>query len=247
MKFMPWFATVLVLTAVPARAADTDLALVMAIDVSGSIDPGEYRLQHEGIARAFENPAVLSAIASGTHGAIDATVMEWSNRDKQVTIVPWTRLSDKASAEAFAAKVRAAHRTSDGLTAIGDAMLAAAAAFKILRDHPARRVIDISGDGIANIGPNPAEVRDTLVARGIVINGLAILQHEAWLSSYYDQYVVGGSGAFLLDVRGYDTFGQAMQEKLVNEIASSSRRQKRIGRAQGPAEPPSMTRVVQMQ
>jgi hypothetical protein len=247
MKLRNWIGALLVLSALPAHAADTDIALVVAIDVSGSIDPGEYRLQHEGIARAFENPAVLSAISGGPHGAIDATVMEWSDRDKQVTIVPWTRVTDRASAEAFAARVRAAHRTSDGLTAIGDAMLAAAASFKTLEDHPVRRVIDVSGDGIANIGPNPATVRDALVARGIVVNGLAILQHEAWLSTYYDQYVVGGPGAFLLDVQNYDSFAQAMQEKLINEIASAPRPQKRFGRAQGPAEPISGTRLVQIQ
>lgn len=247
MKLATGIAALLVLIAMPASAADTDLALVMAIDVSGSIDPAEYRLQHEGIARAFENPAVLSAIAGGANGAIDATVMEWSDRDKQDTIVPWSRISNRASAAAFAAQVRAAHRTSDGLTAIGDAMLAAAAAFETLHDHPARRVIDLSGDGIANIGPNPAVVRDALVARGIVINGLAILQHETWLSSYYDQYVVGGPGAFLLDVQSYDTFAQAMQEKLVNEIASGPGRRMRFGGAQGPAESSSATRLVQMQ
>ncbi|MGH6968993.1 MAG: DUF1194 domain-containing protein [Stellaceae bacterium] len=234
----------LVLASVPARAADTDLALVMAIDVSGSIDAGEYRLQHEGIARAFETPPVLAAIADGPHGAIDVTVIEWSDRDKQVAIVPWTRVSDKASGAAFAARVRAAHRTSDGLTSIGDALLAAAAAFKTLDDHAMRRVIDLSGDGIANIGPKPAEVRDALVMQGIAINGLAILQNEPWLSSYYDQNVVGGRGSFLLDVRNYNSFAQAMQEKLVNEVAA---RPMRIGRAQGPTEPPSARSLAQMQ
>jgi hypothetical protein len=248
MKRMTWLVVLLVVIAAPAWAADTDLALVMAIDVSGSIDPGEYRLQHEGIARAFENPAVLSAIAGGPHGAIDATVMEWSDRNKQVTIVPWSRIFNKASAEAFAAQLRTAHRTSDGLTAIGDALLAAAASFKTLRDYPTRRVIDLSGDGMANIGPNPAEVRDILVAQGITINGLAILQHEPWLSSYYDQYIVGGPNAFLLDVQNYGTFAQAMQEKLFNEIAARRPNpQKRFGRTRAPAEPRLSTDLAQMQ
>jgi len=247
MKFAVWFAVLLVLAASPACAAESDLALVMAIDVSGSIDPGEYRLQHEGIARAFETPAVLSAIAGGPHGAIDVTVIEWSDRDKQVTTVPWTRISDRASGAAFAAQVRAVHRTSGGLTAIGDALLAAAAAFQTLDDRPTRRVIDLSGDGMANIGPKPAEVRDVLVARGITINGLAILQNEPWLSSYYDQNVVGGPGSFLLDVQGYKSFAQAMQEKLIDEIAAIPVPQKRFGRARSPAETPSVTNLAQMQ
>ena len=247
MKCVVWFAVLLVLAASPVCAAESDLALVMVIDVSGSIDPGEYRLQHEGIARAFETPAVLSAIAGGPHGAIDVAVIEWSDRHKQTMIVPWTRVSDRGSSAAFAAHVRSAHRTSAGLTSIGDALLAAAAAFKMLDDHPARQVIDLSGDGIANIGPKPAEVRDTLVAQGITINGLAILQHEPWLSSYYDQNVVGGQGSFLLDVQGYKSFAQAMQEKLIDEIAAIPVSQKRFGRAPGPAEPSSATNLAQIQ
>lgn len=247
MKFVIWLAVALVLATSPARAAESDLALVMAIDVSGSIDPGEYRLQHEGIARAFETPAVLSAVAGGPHGAIDVTVIEWSDRHKQTTIVPWTRVFDRASGAAFAAQVRAAHRTSGGLTSVGDALLAAAAAFETLHDHPVRRVIDLSGDGMANIGPKPAEVRDALVARGITINGLAILQHEPWLSNYYDQNVVGGRGSFLLDVQGYKSFAEAMQEKLIDEIAAIPQSQKHFGRALGPAEPSSATNYAQMQ
>ncbi|HEV2162386.1 MAG TPA: DUF1194 domain-containing protein [Stellaceae bacterium] len=247
MKPVIWFAIALLLATSPAQAAESDLALVMAIDVSGSIDPGEYRLQHEGIARAFETSAVLSAIGGGPHGAIDVTVIEWSDRHKQTTIVPWTRVSDRASGAAFAAQVRAAHRTSGGLTSIGDALLAAAAAFETLHDHPMRRIIDLSGDGMANIGPKPAEVRDALVARGITINGLAILQHEPWLSSYYDQNVVGGRGSFLLDVEGYKSFAQAMQQKLIDEIAAIPQPQKHFGRALGPAETSSATNVAQMQ
>lgn len=247
MKVVVWFAVLLILAASPACAAESDLALVMAIDVSGSIDPGEYRLQHEGIARAFETPAVLSAIAGGPHGAIDVAVIEWSGRHKQAMIVPWTRVSDRVSGAAFAAQVRAAHRTSSGLTSIGDALLAAAAAFKTLDDYAARRVIDLSGDGIANIGPKPAEVRDALVAQGITINGLAILQHEPWLSSYYDQNVVGGRGSFLLDVQGYKSFAQAMQEKLIDEIAAIPVTRKRLGRALDPAEPSSATNLAQIQ
>lgn len=247
MKSAIWFTVALVLANSPAQAGESDLALVMAIDVSGSIDPGEYRLQHEGIARAFETPAVLSAIGGGPHGAIDVTVIEWSDRHKQTTIAPWTRVSDRASGAAFAAQVRAAQRTSGGLTSIGDALLAAAAAFETLHDHPARRIIDLSGDGIANIGPKPAEVRDALVGRGITINGLAILQREPWLSSYYDQNVVGGRGSFLLDVQGYNSFAEAMQEKLIDEIAAIPEPQKHFGRVLDPAEPSSATNYAQMQ
>jgi Protein of unknown function (DUF1194) len=211
----------LLLAPLAARAATVDLALVFAVDVSESVDAEEYELQHEGIARAFESPALLDAIKGGAHGAIDVLVLEWSDPDKQVVTVDWTRVSDKASAAAFTAKVRASKRSSSGLTAIGNALLAAQAEFRRLPDKTARRVVDVSGDGMANIGPPPQAVRDEMVAAGIVINGLAILKTEPWLSSYYDQYVVGGPGGFLLQVEDFPSFAQAMQQKLLAEVAAA--------------------------
>jgi hypothetical protein len=206
----------------PAGAAETDLALVLAVDVSASVDAGEYELQHEGIARAFENPGVVAALSGGAKGGIDVLVLEWSDRDKQAVTVGWTAVHDKDSAAAFAARLRAGKRSSHGLTAIGDALLASAAAFKTLADHPARRVIDLSGDGIANIGPPPSEVRDALVAKGITINGLAIQQTEPYVGSYYDMNVIGGAGAFLLTVENFASFAQAIQQKLLGEIAGAA-------------------------
>jgi Protein of unknown function (DUF1194) len=202
-----------------ARAEPVDVALVLAVDVSESIDAEEYQLQHEGIARAFENPAVVSAIRGGPHGAIEAMVLEWSDRDKQVVTVPWLRIGDANTAAAFAAEVRASKRSSAGLTAIGDALLASAAAFTHLPDKTDRRVIDVSGDGMANIGPPPNQVRDTLVAQGIAINGLAILKTEPWLDQYYDQYVVGGDHSFLLKVVDFQSFATAIEQKLLGEIS----------------------------
>ncbi len=203
----------------PAWAEKVDIALVLAVDVSESVDASEYRLQHEGIARAFENPQVIAAISGGRRGAIDATVIEWSDRDKQAVTVDWTRIDDAKSGGAFAASVRASRRSSAGLTAIGDALGAAGAAFGRLGDTPDRRVIDLSGDGMANIGPNPAQVRDRLVAQGITVNGLAILKTEPWLDQYYDRYVVGGPHAFLLKVDDFQSFATAIEQKLLGEIA----------------------------
>ncbi len=205
-----------------ARADAIDMALVLAVDVSESVDADEYVLQHEGIARAFENPQVIATIASGRRGAIDVLVLEWSDRDKQAVTVDWTKVHDRDSAAAFAAKLRASKRSSNGLTAIGDALLAATAAFERLPDQAARRVIDVSGDGMANIGPPPAAIRDALVARGITINGLAILATEPWLDTYYDNDVVGGEGAFLLQVQDFNSFATAIQQKLLAEIAARS-------------------------
>jgi hypothetical protein len=209
------------LAAAPARAQAVDLALVLAVDVSESVDAEEYELQHEGIARAFESAPLIAAISGGAHSAIDVLLLEWSDRDKQVVTVGWTRVSDKASAAAFAAKVRASRRSSNGLTAIGDALLAAQATFRTLSDRASRRVVDLSGDGIANIGPPPQLVRDEMVAAGITINGLAILKTEPWLDSYYDDNVVGGPGGFLVQVDDFPSFAAAMQQKLLSEVAAT--------------------------
>jgi hypothetical protein len=206
----------------PAMAAKVDMALVLAVDVSESVDAGEYELQHEGIARAFENPDVIAAIQNGATGAIDVLMLEWSDRDKQAIVVPWTRVSDKASGAAFSAEVRAGKRSSNGLTAVGDALLASAAAFRTVPDQPVRRVIDISGDGMANIGPKPDDIRDALNAQGITINGLAILASEPWLDTYYNSDVIGGDGAFLLQVKDFQSFATAIKQKLLAEISARS-------------------------
>jgi hypothetical protein len=203
-----------------AQAADVDLALVLAVDVSESIDADEYMLQHEGIARALEDNRTVDAIRAGAHGAIDVMVMEWSNPEDQHVTVDWTQISDAASAKAFAAKVRASTRSSSGLTAVGSALLAAGVQLERAPDKGDRRVIDLSGDGIANIGPPPRQVRDALVAAGITINGLAILKSEPWLDQYYANEVVGGDHAFTLKVEDFETFATAMQQKLLNEIAA---------------------------
>jgi uncharacterized protein DUF1194 len=213
-------ALALALAAAPLRAAPVDLALVLAVDVSESVDAEEYDLQHEGIARAFESAPLIEAIKGGKRGAIEVLVLEWSDRDKQVVTVDWTRVTDQASAGQFAAKVRASQRSSNGLTAIGDALLAAYANFARLEDEADRRVIDVSGDGMANIGPPPQAIRDRLVADGVTINGLAILKTEPWLDSYYDQYVVGGPGAFLMQIEDFPSFIAAMQQKLLNEVTA---------------------------
>jgi hypothetical protein len=210
------FAAVILTT--PARAAA--VALVLAIDVSESVSSERYLLQHEGIARAFEAPLLVEAIGAAP-GGIEALVLEWSDPDKIAITVGWTRINNRAGAAAFAASVRATQRTSNGLTAIGSALLAAAAAFEHLPEPAGHRVIDISGDGMANFGVPPATARDTLVSQGITINGLAILSEEPWLDEYYRSNVVGGPAAFVLVAKGFDSFADAMLRKLVQEVASA--------------------------
>src|SRR5439155_1083490 len=177
----------------PAQAAA--VALVLAIDVSESVSSERYVLQHDGIARAFETPLLIDAIAA-VPGGIEALVLEWSDPDKIAITVGWTRIANRGAAAAFSASVRATERTSHGLTAIGSAMLAAAAAFDHMPEPAGHKIIDISGDGMANFGVAPVTARDALVNQGITINGLAILSEEPWLDDYYRTNVVGGPAAF---------------------------------------------------
>ena len=218
-------AAALLLASVSLAHAETvDTALVLALDVSLSVDQHEYELQRDGIATAFESPALLAAVAGGKNHAIDVLVLEWSDPEIQVVTVDWTRVTDRASATAFAAKVRNTKRSSQGLTAIGNGMMAAAATFERLPDRAARRVIDVSGDGMANIGMPCTEARDALVAKGITINGLVMINDEPWVDGFYNDNVVGGPGAFLMQVADYREFAAAIREKLLSEIVALPRR-----------------------
>ena len=152
-------------------------------------------------------------------GGIEVLVLEWSDPDKIAVTVGWTRIANRGAAAAFSTAVRGTQRTSHGLTAIGSAMLTAAAAFDRMPEPAGRRVIDISGDGMANFGEPPATVRDELVKAGITINGLAILSEEPWLEDYYSRNVIGGPSAFVVVAKGFDSFAEAMLRKLVQEVA----------------------------
>lgn len=207
------------LGAVPAHAAA--LAIVMAVDVSASVTAASYILQRDGIARAFRDPQLIETVAA-MPGGIEALVLEWSDPDKVAVTVDWTPVSDAGSAARFAAAVGATTRSSRGLTAIGPALAAAAAQFDHLPQPAMRRVVDISGDGIANIGEPPQAVRDRLVKAGLTINALAILTEEPWLEDYDRRNVIGGPRAFVVPARNFHSFADAMLRKLVQEVASAT-------------------------
>src|SRR4029077_10547954 len=196
------------------------VALVLAVDVSESVSAGRYTLQHEGIARAFETPQLIDAIAAAP-GGIEVLVLEWSDPDKISITVGWTSIADRGAAAAFARSVRATQRSSHGLTAIGAALLAAGAAFDQMPEPARHRVIDVSGDGMANFGVSPVDARDALVKKGITINGLAILSEEPGVDDYYRSNVIGGPSAFVLVAKSFDTFAEAILRKLVQEVASA--------------------------
>jgi hypothetical protein len=216
-----WLLSTAALLAKSAPAAGAGLALVLAVDVSASVTADSYLLQRNGIERAFENPRLVSVI-SAVPGGIEALVLEWSDPERIAITVGWTRLADATGAADFAAAVRATTRSAEGLTAIGPALLAAAAAFDHMPEPAPRRVIDISGDGMANFGLPPIVARDRIVAAGISINGLAILTEEPWLEAYYRSNVIGGPGAFVLVARDFRSFADAMLRKLVQEVADAA-------------------------
>jgi len=222
------FAAVLLLLSLAAPAAAqrapasqyVDLALVLAVDASGSVDRVRFELQKQGYVAAFRHPRVLQAIQSGPSQSIAVIMMQWTGPALQVVTVPWTRVSDAASVEAFADKIAEAPRALfGGGTSISGAIDTSMA---LLFDNPyraARRVIDISGDGANNRGRPAALARDDAVRRGVGINGLPILSLEPDLDRYYEQNVIGGPGAFVIAAKSYENFADAILKKLIAEIA----------------------------
>jgi len=204
-----------------AQSNAVDLALVLAVDASGSVDQTRFELQKQGYAAAFRHPRVVGAIQSGPTQSIAVIMMQWTGPALQVTAVPWTRLSDAASASAFADAIAKSPRALfGGGTSISGAIDTAMA---LLFDNPyraARRVVDISGDGANNRGRSASLARDEAVRAGVGINGLPILTLEPDLDRYYEQNVIGGPGAFVIAAKSYETFADAILKKLIAEIAN---------------------------
>lgn len=197
-----------------------DLELVLAVDVSGSVDGEEYALQMGGIARAFRDPQVIEAISASARGMAVALVL-WSSSESQIVGVPWHRIGTEAEARGFASAVEATPRGSSGNTAIASAIDFAAELFEINGLEGGRRVIDVSGDGISNDGPDTAPARDRAVARGITINGLVIVENNLPAKAFYRERVIGGPGAFADSARGFADFPRAFLRKLLREIHGS--------------------------
>lgn len=208
-----------------ASAQPVDLELVLAVDASGSIDEDEMRLQRQGYARAFINDRIVNAVRSGYHGAIAVMYLEWAAVGCERILVDWTRLSDAASAQAFADAIKNAPPSipCPGGNAIGDAIAFSAANMASNEWQGERMVIDVSGDGPNTLGRPAPLARDAAVAQGIVINGLAIIR-ASWygrsLADHYRSNIIGGPGAFVMEAEKGETFADAVLNKLVREIAA---------------------------
>lgn len=193
-----------------------ELELVLAIDASGSVDAQEFDLQLRGIAAALQDPEVGAAIAA-TNG-VAVSVVQWAGPSHQVQAIDWALLTDGPSAAAHGATILAGGRQMFGETAIAQALQFAATLMDRNAYAGQRRTIDVSGDGATNYGRSPGYMRDRLVAAGITVNGLAILNENPDLESYYVEHVIGGPGAFVMVATDYVDFAEAFRRKLIQEI-----------------------------
>ena len=226
-------ATLLAAPCLPAAAEDVpvDLELVLAVDISGSVDELEAQLQREGYIAALRHPHVIEAIQGGMFRRIAATYVEWAGDHYQRTMLDWTLLEDGAGAHGFADALAETPLMTAHWTSISGAIDYGAALFDNNGFEGVRRVIDISGDGYNNRGRRVELARDEAVAAGITINGLPIVNDRPnpWggsppkdLDLYYEERVIGGPGAFILVAKDYTSFASAILSKLLLEIAGAT-------------------------
>jgi hypothetical protein len=219
----------------PCAHADeaVDLLLVLAADVSRSIDQPKFMLQRQGYAAALSDPRVLAAIQGGTRGRIALCLIEWSGSSAQKLVIDWTAIGDAGTAQQFGDKILKAPRSFADRTSISGGIDFALKQFDRAPYEGGRRVIDVSGDGTNNSGRDVVNARDDAVAAGITINGLVILSERAmpWnpehthppggLEKYYRDNVIGGPGAFAMTAENFNSFGQTIITKLIAEIAQA--------------------------
>lgn len=211
----------------PRAAADVDLELILAVDVSYSMDPDEQALQREGYILGLTSPEFLSALKQGAHGRIAITYFEWAGIADQKVLVPWRLVDGEASARAFTDEMAAAPYRRAYRTSISGALLYASPLFDANPFHGVRRTVDVSGDGVNNQGPPVTTIRDGLLARNVTINGLPIMLKRPMAASmdienldvYYEDCVIGGPGAFVVPIKEREHFKDATRTKLVLEIA----------------------------
>ena len=240
-------AGVAALSATAAAAEQVDLLLVLAADVSRSVDNAKFQLQREGYAAAVADPRVLDAIRSGRNGRVGLTYIEWSGVGSQRVLIDWTTIGDAESAKDFGDHLLEAPRSFADRTSISGAIEFAMGQLARAPYESARRTIDISGDGTNNAGRDVSLARDEALAHGVTINGLVILSETplaqpqrgpsqrnpdhanppGGLENYYRNNVIGGPGAFVLVAKNFNSFGQAIIKKLVAEVAENGARPSR--------------------
>ncbi len=224
-----------------AQGEEVDVELLLAVDISQSMDTDEQEVQRAGYIAALTSHEVLDAIQQGLLGKIAVTYMEWGGTEEQFTIADWSIIHDKASAERFAAQIAEAPLHQVQRTSISSALDKSVQLMSTNSYEGLRKVIDISGDGPNNQGDSVTATRDRVLQTGITINGLPLMmkdQNSAWqtmlhLDHYYEDCVIGGPGAFAIPVRSKGGFAEAIRMKLVLEIAGLTVDQPRVMRAAG--------------
>lgn len=202
----------------PAPAVACALELILAVDVSGSIDSGEFDLQANGLADAFENPSLIAAIGE-IEGGVLVTLTHWSGSTRHRQMTDWHRLTDAGSMAAFAAEARAAERAWRNFsTAIGEALVHAAEVSATAPETCKRRVIDVSGDGVSNEGTAPSTVSGALAAQGYTVNGLVIRGADPDPVAHFRAEVIAGPGAFVEVAADFADYPRAILRKLLREI-----------------------------
>lgn len=230
-------AALALLLAAPALAAaqgeKADLLLVLAADVSRSVDVAKFQLEREGYASAINNPQVLEAIRSGPNGRIALCFVEWSGVASQRLVIDWTLVGDPETARHFSDGIVEAPRSFADRTSISGGIDFAMDQLQRAPFTARRRAIDVSGDGTNNSGRDVGAARDDAIAQGVTINGLVILSETplVWnpehtnpaggLADYYRRNVIGGPGAFVMVAENFSSFGAALVKKLVAEIAEA--------------------------
>ncbi len=219
--------------AVSADDNEVDLQLVLAADVSGSVDGEKFKLQREGYAAAIADPRVVRAMTSGSRRRIALCFVEWADDYEQSVIVDWALIESGDDARNFAHHVRIAPRVHSGRTSIGAGIDHALAQLDRAPYRSQRRVIDVSGDGTSNAERSVTKARDEAVAQGVTINGLAILSEKAiptnprhthppgGLAAYYQANVIGGPSAFVVEATSHEDFSRSLIGKLIKEIAEA--------------------------
>ena len=226
------FAASLLVLGTPVRAQEpVDLLLVLASDVSRSVDTRKFQLQREGYAAALSNPKVIDAIRSGPHGRIAICFVEWSGVTSQKLVIDWTIVSDAASARKIGDQLIELPRAFADRTSISAGIEFSMSQLERAPFRGVRRTIDVSGDGTNNSGRDVTLARDEALAKGVTINGLVILSDSPlpWnpehtnppggLDAYYRNNVIGGAGAFVMVAENHNSFGQAIVKKMIAEIA----------------------------
>lgn len=213
---------------IPVRAQNfatltVDLNLVIAIDCSYSVNRNEFDLQVHGTAQALADPEVIDAITSGPLGKISITVVQWAGINNQIIAVPWRTIGGTADAYRVAIEIKQQPRkVAEGATSISAMINTGLLLLARAPTSAQRNIIDISSDGLNNAGSKVDQLRDLAIERGVIINGLTILNEHYFLHHYFRNHVIGGLGSFVEISNTYSDYGEAIKRKLLREIRGNN-------------------------